>query len=101
VSHGYSVGQAVFVGIAGLGISIAAHATWYGSRWGRLALLALLTVVLGLLIVQSVMYIDWADDVGYNGRAVSVASVRAALSLAWLVLNYIFLFRKPARVFFA
>jgi hypothetical protein len=47
------------------------------------------------------MYIDWADDVGYNGRAVSVASVRAALSLAWLVLNYIFLFRKPARVFFA
>ncbi len=101
VSRGYSVAQAAFVGIAGLVISIAAHATWYGSRWGRLALLALLTVFLGLLIAQSVMYIDWADDVGYSGRGVNAAILRAALSLAWLVLNYIFLFRKPARTFFA
>ena len=99
--RGYSSGQAAFVGIAGLVISIAAHATWYGYRWGRLALLALLTVVLGLLIVQSVMYIDWADDAGFLGRTVTIAWLRAALSLAWLLANYIFLLRKPARMFFA
>ena len=100
-SRGYSGGQALFVGIAGLAVSVAAHATWYGSRWGRLVLLALLTLVLGLLIVQSVMYIDWAGDVGYSGRGGNAASVRAALSLAWLLANYIVLFRKPARMFFA
>ena len=100
-SRGYSVGQAAFVGIAGHAISIAAHATWYGYSWGRLALLALLTVVLGLLIVQSLMYIDWADEAGFLGRAVTTAWIRAALSLAWLLANYIFLLRKPARMFFA
>jgi hypothetical protein len=100
-SRGYSGWQAAFVGIAGLLISIAAHATWYGFRWGRSALLTLLTVVLGLLIVQSVMYIDWAADAGFLGRAVTAAWFRTGLSLAWLALNFIFLFRKRARMFFA
>ncbi|GAA0562630.1 hypothetical protein [Rhizomicrobium electricum] len=98
--RGYSGGQAAFVGVTGVLISLAAHTTWYGYRWGRLALLILLTLFLGLLIVQSAMVISWANEVGYRASSVDAAMMRAGLSLVWLALNYIFLFGKRARMFF-
>ena len=97
---GYSGGQAAIVGIAGLAIAVAAHATWYGYRTGRLVLLVMLTLILGLLLVQSLMTIAWANETGYQGRYVDAAALRALFSLAWLALNYIFVFRKNARSFF-
>jgi hypothetical protein len=98
--RGYTGGQAAIAGIAGVGLSIAAHATWFGSRWGRLALLVLLTLFLGLLVVQSAMVIAWANETGYRAKFVDAAFLRAGLSLVWLALNYIFLLGRRARVFF-
>lgn len=98
--RGYSGGQAAIAGIAGVLISIAAHTTWFGYRWGRLALVLLLTLFLGLLFVQSVMLIAWANEHGYRADFVDAAFVRAGLSLAWLVVNYIFLFGRRARKFY-
>lgn len=100
-NRGYSSGQAAFVGIAGLLISIAAHATWYGYRWGRLALLALLTIALAPTIAHEAAVISNGADVDYYDGPVREAIVRAALLLVWLALNFIFLFRKRARMFFA
>lgn len=98
--RGYTGGQAAVVGISGVLLSIAAHTTWYGSHWGRLALLVLLTLFLGLLVVQSAMVIVWANETGYRANFVDAAFLRAGLSLVWLALNYIFLFGRRARVFF-
>jgi hypothetical protein len=98
--RGYSGGQAALVGIAGLFLSVAAHTTWYGSRWGRLVLVVLLTLFLGLLVVQSAMVVAWANQAGYRAAFVDAAFLRAGLSLVWLALNYIFLFGRRARVFF-
>jgi hypothetical protein len=98
--RGYTSGQAAFVGVTGVLISIAAHTTWYGYRWGRLALLVLLTLFLGLLVVQSAMVVAWANEIGLRTPLVDVAIVRAGLSLVWLALNYIFLLGRQARVFF-
>jgi hypothetical protein len=99
--RGFSSGQAAFVGITGVLISLAAHATWFGYRGGRLALVVLLTVFPGLLIVQSLMVISWANEVGYRAPFIDAAMLRVGLSLVWLALNYIFLFGRRARKFFA
>ena len=99
-SRGYSAGQAAFNGLFGLAISLAAHATWYGYRWGRLALLVLLTVFLGQLIVWSVMVINWSEDTGYRGPIVDQAMMRAFGSIIWLGANWLLLFGKRARMFF-
>lgn len=98
-TKGFSAGQAAIPGILGLGIALSAVATWYGYRTGRLILLILLTVFLGLLIVQSAIYIDWADKHRYPW-GVNLAIFRLTGSLIWLVLNWVFLFRKRARAFF-
>ena len=99
--RGFTSSQAAFNGIIGLAISICAHATWFGYRYGRNALLALITVYLGLLCIQSVQAISWAVDVGYAGSFLSWAVARAVVSFLWLVVNYWFLLRKRARMFFA
>ena len=98
--RGFTGVQAAIAGIAGVGISIAAHATWYGSRIGRRVLVVLLTAFLGLLAAQSVMVIVWAAETGYHARIVDAAWTRAALSLVWLCTNYVFLFDKKAKAFF-
>ena len=99
-ARGFSGVQAAIAGISGLGISIAAHATWFGSRIGRKVLVGLLTLFLGLLIAQSIMVIVWAAETGYHARIVDDAWTRAALSLAWLCANYVFLFGNKAKTFF-
>jgi hypothetical protein len=97
---GYSGGQAAIAGLTGLGISIAAHATWFGKRTGRLVMLVLLTVFLGLLLVQSVRVIVWAAETGYRADFVDAAYIRAGVSLIWLALNYFVLFGRKAKAFF-
>lgn len=99
-NHGYTAGQAAINGILGVAITISAHATWYGYRWGRIALLTLITLYLGQTIVWSVMVINWADDINYHGPIANWAVARAIGSVAWLVLNWMFLFNKRARAFF-
>jgi len=98
--RGFSGVQAAIAGICGVGISIAAHATWFGNRIGRRVLVGLLTLFLGLLAAQSVMEIVWAAEIGYHGRSVNAAWTRAALSLAWLCANYLILFGHKAKAFF-
>ena len=98
--HGFTGVQAAIAGICGIGISIAAHATWFGSRIGRRVLVVLLTVFLGLLAAQSVMEIVWAAEINYHARSVNTAWTRAALSLAWLCANYLLLFGHKAKAFF-
>lgn len=97
--RGFSPGQAAFSGLIGLGVTIAAHATWYGYRTGRLVLLILLTAYLGLLVVQSFSYVAWAETYGYR-PGVNLAILRGLGSLAWLAANWLLLFGKKARVFF-
>jgi len=96
---GYTMGQAVFSGIIGLGISITAHMTWFGKRYGRNLLLAFLTIFLGLLFVQSIRTIAWGIDVGYDGPYVSRAVSWAVFSFLWLAVNYWLLFRRRVRDF--
>ena len=100
-SRGFTSSQAAFNGIVGLAISICAHATWFGYRYGRNLLLALITAYLGLLCIQSVQTIAWAIDTGYGGSILSWAVARAVLSFLWLVVNYWFLLGKRARAFYA
>lgn len=99
--RGYAPWQAAISGLSGLGIAIAAHATWFGYRLGRTVLLVLVTLFLGLIVLQSAMMIAWALDVGYQGPIVASAFTRFCLSLLWLVVNYGFLLSKRVRVFFS
>lgn len=97
---GYSSGQAALSGLFGLAISLAAHLTWFGYRWGRLALVLLLTVFLGQIIVWSIMVINWSEETGYRGPIADHAIMRGVGSVIWLALNWIVLFDKRARAFF-
>jgi len=99
--RGYASWQAAISGICGLGITLSAHATWYGFRWARTVLLGLVTLFLGLVMLQSAMTIAWALDVGYQGPMVASAFTRLCVSLVWLAVNYGFLLSKRAREFFA
>jgi hypothetical protein len=99
--RGFTAGQAALSGIVGLGVSISAHATWYGYRYGRIVLLALLTFFLGLVIVHSGQTINWAVETQSRGSFFQWAVARALLSTAWLFVNYWFLLGKRARMFFS
>lgn len=99
--RGFTAGQAALTGIVGLGVSVSAHATWYGYRYGRIALLVLLTFFLGLVLVHSVQTINWAVENQYRGSIFDWAVARAVLSIVWLFVNYWFLLGKRARVFFS
>ena len=98
---GYTLGQAIFAGVIGLGISISAHLTWYGKRYGRNVLLALLTAFFGLLLAQSAMTIAWAIEVDYEGLYLTRAIAWGVFSVVWLAVNYWFLFGRRARAFYA
>lgn len=97
---GFSSGQAAIEGFAGIFIAIATHATWFGNRKGRLALLILLTGFLGLLIVQSLRVIQWSVQTGYYAPFVGMAVLYTGLSLTWLCANYLLLNSKQAKAFF-
>lgn len=99
--RGYTSAQAAYYGFSGIALSIAAHTTWFGYRWGRILLLVLLTVFLSLMIAYSLWVIAWALENHVAGRLVTHALLRAGLSLAWLALNYNLLFGRRARMFFA
>lgn len=99
-SFGFSSGQAVIAAIAGIVISIGAHATWFGNRLGRLVLLAALTLFLGAIVVQSAMVVAWSFETAYRGPLVTAAWMYIGLSLAWLCVNYLFLYGRRAKTFF-
>jgi hypothetical protein len=99
--RGYAPWQAAISGICGLGLTLSAHAAWFGNRLGRNLLLAIITLFLGLLVVQSAMTLFWAWNNGYQGPIAGTALTRICLSLLWLVVNYAFLLSKRARVFFS
>jgi len=99
--RGYTPWQAAISGICGLGLTLSAHAAWFGNRLGRNLLLAIITLFLGLLLMQSLLTLLWAWQNGYQGPIAGAALTRFCLSLLWLVVNYGFLLSKRARVFFA
>ncbi len=101
VGRGFTVSQAVFSGVVGLGVSISAHAAWYGYRYGRAVLLALITLFLGLIAVQDFRILMWALDVGYHGIEVDWSIARIVLSLVWILVNYWFFLNKRARAFYS
>lgn len=101
-ARGYSSALAAVYGFTGLAMSVAAHATWYGNRFGRLALLVLVTLYFGNLVGYSVWAIAQApDEPLFYDDVVTGALLRIGLSLVWLALNYILLFQQRARMFFA
>ena len=61
----------------------------------------LLTVFLGLMIAYSGWVVAWALENHVHGEPIRTGLLRAGLSLVWLALNYILLFGKRARMFFA
>lgn len=99
--RGYAPWQAAISGICGLGVTLSAHACWFGNRWARNILLVLITVFLGLIVLQSAMTLLWALEAGYQGPIAGAALTRFCLSLLWLIVNYGFLHSKRARVFFS
>lgn len=99
-ARGYSRALAAFYGFTGLAMSVAAHATWYGSRIGRWVLVALVTLYFGNLIGYS-GWVMATSDAYFDDEIVTSGLLRIGLSLVWLSLNYIVLFGKRARVFFA
>lgn len=98
---GLPEGQAIFWGILGLGISLAAQLAWAGSRWGRNILLALLTLYLGLLLVQNLRDIAWAVDWSSDDAYIRREVLRAAFAVLWLAANYWLLLGKRARRFYS
>ncbi len=99
--RGYAPWQAAISGLCGLGLTLSAHAAWFGYRLGRNGLLAIVTVFLGLVVLQSAMTLLWAWDNGYQGPLAGAAFTRFCLSLLWLIVNYGFFLNSRARVFFA
>lgn len=101
VDHGYSSGQAVVSGVFGLGISIAAHATWFGNRHGRIVLLVLVAVLMALFFLQSLRSFAYYIDVDYGESYYGPSLFNMTAALIWLLLNFAGLFSKRARMFFA
>lgn len=99
-NRGYAPWQAAISGLSGLGISLSAHGCWFGYRLARNALLALLTLFLGLVVLQSLLTLIWAMNTGYQGALTAASFTRFFLSLAWLVVNYAVLLGKQGRTFF-
>lgn len=98
--------------VLGLALWISTASTWLGSRWGRVIMLALITLYMGAILVGAIGQISHEVTVQSSlteqGRHYSTSSAymirlvgRAAYSLAWLVANYWLLFGKRARAFFA
>jgi hypothetical protein len=94
--HGYPGGMIANGMLSAIAITLAAHATWYGYRYGRLALLGILTWYLGLVVVQSVMTIAGAAPV----TSVTADWLRIGISLIWLGANAAVLYSPKARAFF-
>lgn len=98
---GFSKGQVLLPGVIGVGISIAAHLTWFGKRYGRNLLLGLLTLILGLMLIDSVRAIGWALEANYTGTYLTHAVIRGVFCLLWLIINYWVLYVRRARAYFA
>jgi len=100
VDHGYSSTQAVISGVFGLGISVAAHATWFGNRKGRIVLVVLIALLMGLFFLQSLRSFAYYIDLDYGESTYGPSLFNMAAALVWLLLNGAGLFSKRARMFF-
>jgi hypothetical protein len=101
VEWGYPVWQAASWAILALAISTSSFLAWMGSRYARNALLAALTLYLGLLFLQSVQTIIWANNWSYDDRYTTQSAYWAAFSVVWLAANWWLLLSRRARMFFA
>jgi hypothetical protein len=93
--------QVAFWAVLGLAIWISALSTWWGSRNGRNVMLVLVTVYLGLVLVQTVQTIKWMQDWSMNESYMLRYLLRIVLVFAWLVANYWLLLGKRTRAYFA
>ena len=98
--RGFTSGQAALYGVFGLAITIAAFSTWCGHRWGRIVLLALLTISLGEMVIWSAMVLNISEETGYHGALANQALTHAIGAIGWLALNWFLLFGKKTRMFF-
>jgi len=98
---GIPAAQIAFWALLGLGICVSTLLTWFGSRYGRNAMLALITIYLGLVLLQSVQGITWAANSTHgDGYMIRVVG-RAVFAVLWLIANYWLLLGRRARIFFA
>lgn len=98
--RGYAPWSAMISGLCGFGLSLSAHAAWFGYKLGRDILLGLLSLFLGLIIFQSVQTLLWAAETGTEGPLPRWAFTRLCLSLLWLAINYYGLLGSRMRTFF-
>ena len=98
----YSMAQIVLWGILGLGICLSAQLAWYGSRYGRNTLLALMTVYLGLAIWQNISILFWVSDSAWDeGSFIRQQVLESARSVLWLAANFWFLCGRRAKGFYS
>lgn len=89
-------------GVIGLAVCVTAQMAWFGSRYGRTVLLALMTVYLGFALFQNANYLLWAmreeiDNTGFLRQQI----MEGVRSLVWLAANFWFLTGRRTRGFYA
>ena len=97
---GVPVGQVIFWGALGLGISFSASLAWMGSRYARNVLLLLIAVYCGLVLIHSVQAVSWGLEMNNNDYVVT-ETMRGAFALLWIAANFWLLLGRRARAFFA
>jgi len=98
----YSMAQIVFWGALGLGICLSAQLAWFGSRYGRNTLLALMTVYLGLAIWQNIANLVWVSDSAWDeGSFIRQQILESVRSVLWIAANFWFLCGRRAKGFYS
>lgn len=100
IEWGYPAVQVGSWAVLALGISTSSFLAWMGSRYARNALLVLLTLYLGLLFLQSMRTIAWANNWSYDDHYTTQSIFWAAFSIVWLAANWWLLLSRRARMFF-
>jgi hypothetical protein len=99
---GYPARAVVVWGVLGFAICFTAQLAWYGSRYGRAALLALMTIYLGFALAQNANYLLWAMQEHVNNADFVRHQIFEALrSVVWLAANFWFLTGRRTRGFYA
>jgi len=98
----YPMAQIVFWGILGLGICTSAQLAWYGSRYARNTLLALMTIYLGLAIWQNIVNFVWVSNSAFDQEPfIRQQVLETARSILWLAANFWFLRGRRAKGFYS
>ena len=98
---GASTPQVAFWAVLGLALWVSTASTWWGSRQGRNVMLVLITLYLGLLLVQTFQIMNWVQNWSTNEDYMPRYILRSVFAVVWLVANWWLLLGKHARGFFA